>query len=251
VARAIEHEIGRQIGILDAGGRVTQETRSFDAATGTTWLLRGKEEAHDYRYFPEPDLPAIVLSPERIEAARAALPELPWEKRRRLVSQYGLPIADAGVLVTSRDLAGYFEAAAAGGNPRIIANWVLGEVLRAGLENAIPPARLAALVALVDAGRISNSAAKEVFAAISQSGEEPEAAIERLGLGQVSDAARIERWIDEVVDAHPLQAEQFRAGKEAVLGFLVGQVMKRSGGRADPKLVQALLRQALAQVPAP
>jgi aspartyl-tRNA(Asn)/glutamyl-tRNA(Gln) amidotransferase subunit B len=272
VARAVEHEIGRQIGIVESGGRITQETRSFDAATGTTRLLRGKEEAHDYRYFPEPDLPALVLAPERIEAARAGLPELPWEKRSRLVSQYGLPAADAGVLASSRELAGYFEAAAiaataataatAGrdGNPKAtkaIANWVLGEVRReakeskTGLANAIPPARLAALVSLVDVGRISNSAAKEVFAAVRQSGEEPEAAVERLGLGQVSDSSRIERWIDEVLEANPVQADQFRAGKEAVLGFLAGQVMKRSGGRADPKLVQPLLRQALAQVSTP
>jgi aspartyl-tRNA(Asn)/glutamyl-tRNA(Gln) amidotransferase subunit B len=254
VARAIEHEIGRQIELIESGGRVVQETRGFDAATGATRLLRSKEEAHDYRYFPEPDLPVLVLTPERIEAARAALPELPWEKRSRLVSQYGLPAADAAILASSRELADYFETAATAGrdgNPKAVANWVLGEVLRIGLENAIPPARLAALVSLVDAGRISNSAAKEVFAAIRQSGEEPEAAVERLGLGQVSDTSQIERWIDEVVAANPVQADQVRAGKEAVLGFLVGQVMKRSGGRADPKLVQPLLRQALAQVSAP
>ncbi|HEX3128939.1 MAG TPA: Asp-tRNA(Asn)/Glu-tRNA(Gln) amidotransferase subunit GatB [Thermoanaerobaculia bacterium] len=251
VARAIEHEIGRQIGILESGGRVVQETRGFDAATGATHLLRSKEEAHDYRYFPEPDLPVLVLTPERIEAARAALPELPWEKRSRLVSQYGLPPADAGILASSRELADYFEAAAKGGNPKTIANWVLGEVLRVGLENAIPPERLSALVSLIDAGRISNSAAKEVFAAIRQTGEEPAAAVERLGLGQVSDAGQIERWIEEVLAANPAQAEQVRSGKDAVLGFLVGQVMKRSGGRADPKLVQTLLRQALAQVSAP
>jgi aspartyl-tRNA(Asn)/glutamyl-tRNA(Gln) amidotransferase subunit B len=251
VARAIEHEIGRQIELIESGGRVVQETRSFDAATGATRLLRSKEEAHDYRYFPEPDLPALVLTPERIEAARAALPELPWEKRSRLVSQYGLPAADAGVLASSRELADYFEAAATAGNPKAVGNWVLGEVLRFGLETAIPPARLAALVSLVEAGRISNSAAKEIFAAVRQTGEEPEAAVERLGLGLVGDASQIERWIDEVVEANPLQAEQFRAGREAVLGFLVGQVMKRSGGRADPKLVQTLLRQALAQVSAP
>jgi aspartyl-tRNA(Asn)/glutamyl-tRNA(Gln) amidotransferase subunit B len=257
VARAVEHEIGRQIEIIEAGGRITQETRSFDAATGTTRLLRGKEEAHDYRYFPEPDLPALVLTPERIEAARAGLPELPWEKRSRLVSQYDLSDADAGVLASSRELADYFETAATAGrdgNLKAVANWVLGEVRREakeskiGLANAIPPARLAALVSLVEAGRISNGAAKEVFAAIWESNEEPEAAVERLGLGQISDSSRIERWIDEVIEANPVQADQFRAGKEAVLGFLAGQVMKRSGGRADPKLVQPLLRQALAQV---
>jgi aspartyl-tRNA(Asn)/glutamyl-tRNA(Gln) amidotransferase subunit B len=254
VARAVEHEIGRQIGLLESGGRVAQETRSFDADTGTTRLLRSKEEAHDYRYFPEPDLPALVLAPERIEALRAALPELPWERRSRLAAQYGLPAADAGLLASTRELADYFEAAASGsGNPKGIANWVMGEVLRelkerkADLAEAIPPARLTALVSLVDAGTISNSAAKEVFAAIWISGEEPRAAVERLGLGQVSDTSQIERWIHDVIEGNPAQVAQLQAGKATVLGFLVGQVMKRSGGRADPKLVQELLRQALAQ----
>ncbi|HET9227400.1 MAG TPA: Asp-tRNA(Asn)/Glu-tRNA(Gln) amidotransferase subunit GatB [Thermoanaerobaculia bacterium] len=258
VARAIDFEIGRQVQILESGGRVVQETRSFDADAGTTRLLRSKEEAHDYRYFPEPDLPALVLAPERIESIRTALSELPWERRARLVSQYGLPPADAGVLTAWRELADYFEAAASamtsGANPKGIANWVMGEVLRETKERkieishlamAIPPERLAAIVRLVDEGRISNSAAKEVFAAVWESGEEPAATVERLGLGQVSDTAQIERWIEEVVEANPAQVGQFRAGKAQVLGFLVGQVMKRSGGRADPKVVQQLLRQAL------
>jgi aspartyl-tRNA(Asn)/glutamyl-tRNA(Gln) amidotransferase subunit B len=256
VARAIEHEIGRQVEILESGGRVAQETRSFNADTGATRLLRSKEEAHDYRYFPEPDLPALVLTPERIEAVRASLPELPWERRGRMAAQYGLSPADASLLTSSRELADYFEAAAAAlpGNPRgpkVIANWVMGEVLREvkerriGIEEVLPPARLAAIVGLVDSGRISNSAAKEVFAAVRQSGEEPAAAVERLGLGQVSDTSQIERWIEEVIEAHPAQVNQVRSGKVQVMGFLVGQVMKRSGGRADPKLVQQLLRQAL------
>ncbi len=253
VARAIEHEIGRQIEILESGGRVVQETRSFNADTGATRLLRSKEEAHDYRYFPEPDLPALVLTAERIEAIRSSLPELPWERRGRIAAQYGLSSTDASLLASSRELADYFEAGAAAlpGNPKGIANWVMGEVLREvkerriGMEEVIPPTRLAAIVGLVDSGKISNSAAKEVFAAVWQSGEEPEAAMERLGLGQVSDTSQIERWIEEVIEAHPAQVGQVRSGKAQVMGFLVGQVMKRSGGRADPKLVQQLLRQAL------
>ena len=259
VARAIEHEIGRQIGLLQSGGRVVQETRSFDAATGTTRLMRSKEEAHDYRYFPEPDLPPLVLTAERVEAIRGALPELPWVRRARLASQYGLSPADAGVLTSSRELAEYFETtvAAEAGSPKVIANWVMGEVLRelkerkADLESAIPPARLAALVALVEAGKLSTSAGKEVFAAIWESGEEPEAAMERLGLGQVSDTSQIERWIEEVLEASPTQVAQVQAGKAQVLGFLVGQVMKRSGGRADPKVVQQLMRQALESAAVP
>ena len=257
VGRAIEHEIGRQIEILAAGGRVVQETRGFDADSGTTRLLRSKEEAHDYRYFPEPDLPPLVLSRERIESLRAELPELPWQRRARFVDRYGLPAADAQVLTAARELADYFEAAAAAlpANPKGIANWVMGEVLRdvkerrVEISQSISPSHLAALVGMVDAGRISNSAAKEVFATISRSGEEPAAAVERLGLAQISDASQIERWIDEVIEQNPGQVGQYRSGKVQVLGFLVGQVMRRSGGRAEPKAVQQLLRRALEREP--
>ncbi|HWN40858.1 MAG TPA: Asp-tRNA(Asn)/Glu-tRNA(Gln) amidotransferase subunit GatB [Thermoanaerobaculia bacterium] len=253
VARAIEHEIGRQVEILKSGGRVVQETRSYNAETGATRLLRSKEEAHDYRYFPEPDLPALVLTAERIEAVRSGLPELPWERRNRIAAQYGLSPTDASLLSSSRELADYFEAAASAlpGNPKAIANWVMSEVLREvkerriGMEEVLPPARLAVIVGMVDSGRISHTAAKEVFLAVWESGEEPAAAVERLGLGQVSDTSQIERWIEEVIEAHPAQVGQVRSGKAQVMGFLVGQVMKRSGGRADPKVVQQLLRQAL------
>jgi aspartyl-tRNA(Asn)/glutamyl-tRNA(Gln) amidotransferase subunit B len=262
VARAIEHEIARQEAILAAGGAVVQETRSFDVASGTTRPLRGKEEAHDYRYFPEPDLPPLVLSRARIEALRADLPELPWERRERLAARYGLPADDARVLAAARELADYFEAAAAAhpANPRGIANWVLQEGLRelksrrlapADLAAALPPESLAALAVLVDAGRLSASAGKEVFAAVFGTGEEPAAAVERLGLAQVSDAQAIGRWVEEVVALHPDQAAAYRAGKEALLGFFVGQVMKRSGGRAEPAQARRLLREALAGETAP
>ncbi len=257
VARAIEHEIGRQIEVLEAGGRVAQETRSFDAESGTTRLMRSKEEAHDYRYFPEPDLPPLVLSRERIDSLRAELPELPWQRRARFAAQYGLPAADAQLLTAARELADYYEAAVAAlpSNPKGIANWVMGEMLRDVKERrveigaSLPAAHLAALVGMVDAGRISNSAAKEVFAAVRESGEEPAAAVERLGLAQISDSSQLERWIDEVLEQNAGQVGQYRAGKVQVLGFLVGQVMKRSGGRAEPKAVQQLLRQALEREP--
>ncbi|HYX25083.1 MAG TPA: Asp-tRNA(Asn)/Glu-tRNA(Gln) amidotransferase GatCAB subunit B, partial [Thermoanaerobaculia bacterium] len=240
--------------------RVVQETRSFDADSGLTRLLRSKEEAHDYRYFPEPDLPPLILAAERIVALQAALPELPWQRRARFASQYGLPAGDAQVLTTARELADYYEAAAAAlpANPKGIANWVMGEVLRdvkerkVELAGTIAPERLAALVALVDAGRISNSAAKEVFAAVAATGplgEDPAAAVERLGLGQVSDTSQIEGWIEEVVEQNAGPVAQYRAGKTQTIGFLVGQVMKRSGGRAEPKTVQQLLKQALEREP--
>ena len=257
VARAIEHEIERQTALIESGGRVAQETRSFDATTGTTRLMRSKEEAHDYRYFPDPDLPPLVVAAERMEAIRAALPELPWQRRARLAAQYGLPAADAQVLTASRELADYYEAAVAAlpANPKGIANWVQGEVLRdvkerkVELDGTIAPERLAALVAMVDAGKISNSAAKEVFAAVAPAGGDPVAAVERLGLAQVSDSSQIERWIDEVIEQNPAQVAQYRAGKVQIVGFLVGQVMKRSGGRAEPKVVQQLMRQALDREP--
>ena len=256
VARAIEHEIGRQIAQLESGGRVVQETRSFDADTGTTRPMRSKEEAHDYRYFPEPDLPPLALALERIDRLRAELPELPWQRRARFVAQYGLSAADAELLTTSRELADYYEAAAAEtANAKAIANWVMGEVLRdvkerkVELSATVSPRRLAALVGMVDAGKLSNSAAKEVFAAIAPTGEEPATAVARLGLAQVSDASQIERWIEEVLEANPTQVTQFRGGKAQVLGFLVGQVMKRSSGRAEPKSVQQLLKQALEREP--
>ncbi|HEY7213674.1 MAG TPA: Asp-tRNA(Asn)/Glu-tRNA(Gln) amidotransferase subunit GatB [Thermoanaerobaculia bacterium] len=257
VAHAIEHEIGRQIEVIAAGGRVAQETRGFDAESGTTRLMRSKEEAHDYRYFPDPDLPPLVLTRERIDGLRAELPELPWQRRARFAARYGLAAADAQVLTAAREVADYFETAAAAlpSNPKGIANWVMGEVLRDVKERrveiaaSIPAVHLAALVGMVDAGRISNSAAKEVFAAVRESGEEPAAAVERLGLAQVSDTPQIERWIDEVIEQNAGQAGQYRAGKVQVLGFLVGQVMKRSGGRADPKAVQMLLRRALEREP--
>jgi aspartyl-tRNA(Asn)/glutamyl-tRNA(Gln) amidotransferase subunit B len=257
VARAIEHEIERQTALIESGGRVAQETRSFDATTGTTRLLRSKEEAHDYRYFPEPDLPPLVVTAERMEEIRAGLPELPWIRRARLETQYGLPAADARVLTLLRELADYYEAAAAAlpSNPKGIANWVQGEVLRDVRERAkslartIAPERLATLVAMVDAGTISNSAAKEVFAAIAPTGEDPAAAVERMGLAQVSDSAEIERWIEEVIEQNPAQVAQYRAGKVQIAGFLVGQAMKRSGGRAEPKAVQQLMKQALEREP--
>ena len=216
--------------------------------------MRGKEEAHDYRYFPDPDLAPLVLAPERIEAARRDLPELPWDRRRRLVAALGLVEADARELTATPALADYFErcVAAYPSAPRTVANWVRNEVLRLlgerrlGPESAIAPERLAELLTLVDSGRISGSAAKSVLAAVWDGDETPAAATARLGLLQVSDEATLAAWVSAVIAEHPAQAAQYRAGKEAVLGFLVGQVMKRSGGRAAPRRVGELVREALA-----
>jgi aspartyl-tRNA(Asn)/glutamyl-tRNA(Gln) amidotransferase subunit B len=282
VARAIEHEIGRQVELLERGGRVTQETRSFDADSGTTRLLRSKEEAHDYRYFPEPDLPPLSLDAARIATLRARLPRLPWERRAELQERHQLSPADAAVLTQTRELADYYELAVACGTPAApaphegpalhpsppatpattkgIANWVMTELLRErkerrdeALDRILTPARLAELVGMVESGALSSTAAKEVFAAIRGSDEGPAAAAARLGLGQVSDEARIEQWVEEVIRQHAGPVGQYRTGKTQTLGFLVGQAMKLSGGRADPKAVQRLMRRALDRdtVPAP
>jgi aspartyl-tRNA(Asn)/glutamyl-tRNA(Gln) amidotransferase subunit B len=255
LARALEYEIQRQREVLAGGGRVVQETRGFDAERGVTRAQRSKEEAHDYRYFPEPDLPPLVVDAERGAALRAGLPEVPWERRRRFREELGLAPEEARELTAAPALAEYFEAAvAAGGGPKPVANWVMGEVRRelrarrVEVDAAPPPARLARLVGLVEAGALSTSAAKEVFAAIWESGEEPVAAVERLGLGLVRDEAALRAWVEAVLAEFPAQVEQLRAGKTQVEGFLVGQVMKRSAGRAEPRRAQELVR-SLAALP--
>jgi len=253
VARALEAEIERQAARLDAGEPIVPETRGFDAERGRTRPLRGKEEAHDYRYFPEPDLPPLALSAERVAALAAALPELPWRRRARFVETLGIPEADARDLAATPELADYFELAVAlrPGSARALANWVRNEVLRevrerrGGIAAAIAPARLVELVALVEAGELSGAAAKTVLAEIWAGEEPPRAAVARLGLAQVRDEGELGGWVAAVVEAHPEQVEQYRAGRSQVLGFLVGQVMKRSGGRAAPQRVQELLRAAL------
>jgi aspartyl-tRNA(Asn)/glutamyl-tRNA(Gln) amidotransferase subunit B len=254
VARALEAEIERQAAELDEGRAVVQETRSFDAERGLTRALRGKEEAQDYRYFPEPDLPPVAVPPAREARLAAALPELPWARRARWAAAWGLSAAEARDLAATPELADYFErvVAALPGAPRAAANWVRNEVLRelrerrAGIDAAIEPGRLAALAGLVDAGELSASAAKTVFAALWSSAESPREITARLGLAQVRDPDQLAAWVTEVLAAYPAQAAQVRAGEAKVMGFLVGQVMKRSAGRADPQRAGELLARALA-----
>jgi aspartyl-tRNA(Asn)/glutamyl-tRNA(Gln) amidotransferase subunit B len=255
VARAVEHEIARQAALLDQGEAVTQETRGFDADSGRTRPLRGKEAAHDYRYFPDTDLPLLHLRPERLSALRAALPEMPWTRRDRLARELGLSLSEARDLVADRAVADYFEAvvAAAPTLPHAAANWVRNDLARelrerqAGIEEAIPPHRLAEVLALIAGGELSSSGAKEVLRAIWTTGESASAALHRLGLAQVRDEAQLEIWVREVLRDSPDQTAQFRAGKTQVLGFLVGQVMKRSAGRAEPRRIQELVRAALVE----
>lgn len=251
--KAIEFEIGRQIDVLEQGGRVVQETRLFDAAQGKTYSMRSKEEAHDYRYFPDPDLPPLVVSSTRLEEARVALPELPDARRARLMTQFGLPAYDADVLTQSKELADYFEAtASASGLPKAASNWVMGEVLRTMKERVVPvadvpitPEALARLLRLVDAGTISSTVAKDVFATMYETGRAADEIVASEGLAQVSDTSAIEPHVMAVLADHPDVVAEIRAGKDRKFQFLVGQVMKASKGKADPKVVTDLLMRAI------
>jgi len=253
VRRAIQHEIARQSAVVEAGGRVEQETRLWNADRAETLPMRSKEDADDYRYFPEPDLPPLVVTPEWTDEVRASLPELPAERQRRFMSAYGLPDYDASVLTASRQLAEYFEAAAAAcANAKAASNWVMTEVLRklnataADLGSApVTPQKLGELIRMVDAGAISGRIAKDVFERMWASGDSPAAIVEREGLQQVSDEAAIRAVVESVVDANPVQAASYRGGRSAALGWFVGQVIKRMGGKANPQLVNKLLKKAL------
>jgi aspartyl-tRNA(Asn)/glutamyl-tRNA(Gln) amidotransferase subunit B len=253
VMQAIDYEARRQVGVIEEGGAVAQETRLFDSAAGVTRPMRSKEEAHDYRYFPDPDLLPLELDPEWVARLKAGLPELPDAKKSRFVAAFGLSAEDAEVLVAERATAEYFEEAAAGRDPKAVANWVMGELFGAlnkrGLaigSSPVPPARLGALVDLIADGTISGRIAKDVFAAMMESGAEPAAIVEQRGLRQVSDEAAIAAAIAAAVAAHPAQVAQYRTNPK-VLGFFVGQVMQRTEGKANPALVNQLLRKRLAE----
>jgi aspartyl-tRNA(Asn)/glutamyl-tRNA(Gln) amidotransferase subunit B len=253
VARAIEHEIARQVALLESGRPVVQETRLFDAGRGETAPLRSKEDAHDYRYFPEPDLRPLAVSPEWLAEVRASLPELPAARRERFVSEYALPDYDAGVLTQERPLADYFEAVAReSGNAKAASNWIMTELLRKLKEDARPiaalpvsPSALASLIKLVTAGTISGKIAKDVFERMWTSGEPAGAIVERERLGQLDDEGALAAAVAEVVAASPEQVTSYRGGKAIALGWFVGQVMKKTGGRANPQRVNALLKKAL------
>ncbi len=245
VERALEVERERQVALLERGERVAQETRLFNAATGETRSLRSKEGSHDYRYFPDPDLPPLVLDPAWIAQQLASLPELPEARRDRFMSAYGLPAYHAATLCLERPVAEYFEeAVSAGAEPKSAADWVLETVLTSWNETGsflVAPGRLAALIDLVKQGTVSRQAAKQVYTELLTSADSPDTIAQRLGLVQVSDTGQLATWVDEVVAAHPGEAARFKGGEAKLMGFFTGQVMKRSGGKADPKAVQPLL----------
>ena len=282
VEKAIDYEIKRQIEVIKSDGRVIQETRSFDSGKGITYSLRSKEEAHDYRYFPEPDLLPLQLTTAWVEEVKRGLPELPDQKRDRYIKELGIPAYDAAVIVSSQSLAYFFEEVVAGlgkagypGEAKLVSNWVMGELLRlmktsvadpssasghssdpddssesgdSGNEKKIPfkAQDLAALIKMIKSGVISNSIAKTVFEEMFRTGAEPEGIVKEKGLGQVSDTGAIEAAADRVIAANPEQLAQFKAGKDKLLGFFVGLVMKQMAGKGNPQIVNEVVKKKLA-----
>ncbi|HEY7056359.1 MAG TPA: Asp-tRNA(Asn)/Glu-tRNA(Gln) amidotransferase subunit GatB, partial [Vicinamibacterales bacterium] len=253
VQRALEFEVERHTSVLASGGVLQQQTRLWDPNAGQTVLMRTKEEADDYRYFPEPDLPPLIVDAAWIDAVRGSLPELPEARRRRLVAQYHLPDYDAGVLTQSMALADYFErTAAAAGNPKAASNWIMVELTRKMNETRtsiddvpLTPDALAGLITLIDTGVITGPVAKVVFEKMYDTGQSARAIVDAEGLGRIDDAGAIEKIVRDVLTAHPGPVAEYRAGKTKTLGFLVGQVMKATAGKADPGRVNETVRRVL------
>lgn len=253
IEKALEYEVQRQIDSIEAGETIAQETRLYDSAKGRTFSMRSKEEAHDYRYFPDPDLLPVMVDEEWISQVKATLPELPLTRARRFQQEYQLPEYDAFVLTQEKELADYFEEVATkSGNAKAASNWVMTELLRELNEakkevsqSPISPAQLAKMVEMIDKKTISGKMAKDVFADMWKTSKDPEAIVKEKGLVQITDASSIEKLIDEVIEANPKQVEQYRSGKDKLFGFFVGQVMKASKGQANPEMVNEVLKEKL------
>jgi aspartyl-tRNA(Asn)/glutamyl-tRNA(Gln) amidotransferase subunit B len=254
VRDGVAHEIKRQIAVVEAGGSIVQETRDYDGQTGTSQSLRSKEMAHDYRYFPDPDLMPVQVDEAWKASLRTDLPELPFDRQRRFFEEYQLPYTITAVLVPDRELSGFFEEAAQlSGRPQAVGNWIandllreLGEARAVLADSKVRPAHLAGLVKLVENGIISSSLAKEVFVEMFRSGEAPEAVVERKGLRQSTDTEELERWCAEAMAANPKSVADFKAGRENAINAMKGFVMKQSKGNANPRLVDEILRRKLA-----
>lgn len=253
IREAIEYEIERQIAVLESGGTVNQETRGYDPDRGETFIQRTKEDAHDYRYFPEPDLMPVMISAEQVEAWRNELPELPVQRRERYVSELGLPEYDAAQLTADKAVSDWFDAAMQHTqNAKAVSNFIMGEMMRLLSENSltiseskVTPEKLAEIVALIDAKTISVGAGKQVFEVIFNEGGESKQIIEEKGLAQVSDDSALEGWAEEAIANNPKPVEEYQAGNAASINFLMGQVMKASRGKANPGAVMQMLRQKL------
>jgi len=256
VQKAIEYEIKRQIEVVEDGGKIVQETRLFDSDKGITVSMRSKEEAHDYRYFPEPDLLPLMVDEAWIEEIKVTLPELPAEKRERFVREYGIPSYDAGVLTATKELANYYESSTSLFNkPKVVSNWVMGELLRLLKEDSkditqpstfsLKPSAFAKLLQMVDTGAVNLKTAKEVFEEVYKTGKEPDAIVKEKGLVQVSDEDAIIKAIDEVIAANPKEFADYKAGKEKLFSFFIGQIMKATKGQANPQVLNKLLKERL------
>lgn len=253
VRKGIQYEVKRQERLLMSGGEVEQETRRFDEPSGETILMRSKEEANDYRYFPEPDLPPIHISDDWIEEVRASIPEMPDKRRERYTQDWGIPAYDAGVLTQTKEMSDFYDATvAAGADPKLAANWLMGEV-NAYLnskqvelsDTALTPEHLAIMIKLIEDETISSKIAKKVFKEIITNDTEPKAWVESKGMVQLSDPAKLQPIIDEVLDNNEQSIEDFKNGKDRAIGFLVGQIMKKTRGMANPKMVNKLLMTSL------
>ncbi|MDR3643859.1 MAG: Asp-tRNA(Asn)/Glu-tRNA(Gln) amidotransferase subunit GatB, partial [Clostridia bacterium] len=254
--RAIEYEIARQIKVVEAGGTIDQETRRWDDGKGMNFIMRSKEDAQDYRYFPEPDLLTIVLDDAQIEAIRATIPELPNKKLVRLMKQYGLPEFDAGLLAESPEKAQFFESCAAlqTAQPKTVSNWLICDMTRIlndrGLElsqTPVTPEKLARMVELIENGTISNTAGKTVLEELF-AGKTPDVAVKEKGLAQISDRSELETLVQSVLEANPKSVADYRGGKTNAAGFLVGQCMKASGGKGNPQLLRGLLVEMIEKI---
>jgi aspartyl-tRNA(Asn)/glutamyl-tRNA(Gln) amidotransferase subunit B len=257
VQKAIDYEVERQIDVIEGGGRVVQETRLWNSVEDRTVSMRSKEEAHDYRYFPDPDLPLLVVDSEWIRTTDRSMPELPESRRRRFIKEYALSEYDSGVLTATRALAEFYEETAKlSEQPKIAANWIMGDLLRFYKDSntdlkdlsqsPVSPKMVAEMISLVEKGTISGKIAKTVMEEMYKTGKQAQQIIEEQGLVQISDSAEIEMIVDKVIEENPKSVEQYRAGKTGTLGFFVGQVMKATGGRANPQTVNDLLRKKLA-----
>ncbi|WP_297888939.1 Asp-tRNA(Asn)/Glu-tRNA(Gln) amidotransferase subunit GatB [Sulfurihydrogenibium sp.] len=254
IVKAIEYEIERQAKLLKKGEKIIQETRLFDPESGKTYTMRTKEEAHDYRYFPDPDLLPVVLKEDQIQQIKNSLPELPDQKYHRYIQQYNLPSYDAEVLTSDKNLANYFEEVVKifPQNPKLVSNWILNELLGKlndkGIEienSPITPSNLAQLISLITDGTISGKIAKEVFDIAFETGKSPKQIVEEKGLKQISNEDEIRRIVKAVLEKHPAEVEKYKSGNEKILGFLVGQIMKETKGKANPQLVNKILKEEL------
>ncbi len=255
VEKALEYEIKRQVGVIEDGGRIIQETRLWDSAAGVTRAMRSKEEAHDYRYFPEPDLPPILVSQDWIDEITANLPELPDEKRKRFIGQHGLPEYDAELLTSEKAIADWYERVVeSGGLPKVVSNWMMGDLMRLLNEEnksvdalLFVPAQMVGMLKLIDDGTISGKIAKTVFEEMYRTGKNAGDIVKEKGLVQISDMSEIETAVDEVLAKSASEVVRFKAGDEKLMGFFVGQVMKATKGKANPKMLNDLLKEKLGQ----